>query len=231
MQYQSKIIESKNDSYTQYINSIAMEILGTEKYTTHPDFHIISDEEKTSIGIQKIQKISDSIFLKSYSGKGKILLIQNSHLLTKEAQNSLLKILEEPPKYTQIILHTKNLHSIIETILSRCIILNVENIKTKKIGYGPILNNTLQENIDIANKLGNLKTTKEKVELFSSILKNEYNFIKENFVNKNIERKKIKKGLLLLELINNTHKKLNANTNTKILFESFIFRLQSMRHM
>ena len=81
-------------------------------------------EGKKSVGIEEVKAISEFAKLKGYNELTKIIIIDEGELLTTEAQNSLLKTLEEPPEYTQIIIRCNFYPDILPTIKSRCILIN-----------------------------------------------------------------------------------------------------------
>jgi len=85
----------------------------------HPDIHII-EKGLSQIKIEDIREIQAQANLRPYEGKMKVFIIDNAHKLNQDAANSLLKVLEEPPKDTLIILITHKPQNIIKTVLSRC---------------------------------------------------------------------------------------------------------------
>ncbi len=104
----------------------------------HPDVHIIDSSTKVyidaqgikpdngdseAIGINHIRQLQQDISLRAYEGKIKVFIIDDAHNLTAAASNALLKILEEPPKDSLIILITAKPTLLFKTILSRCQIL------------------------------------------------------------------------------------------------------------
>ncbi len=94
----------------------------------HPDVHMILDEEP-QIKIEVIRQLQKEINLKAYEGEFKVFIIDNAHTLTSEASNSLLKILEEPPKKSLIILITDKPNLLFKTVISRCKILKFLALK------------------------------------------------------------------------------------------------------
>lgn len=80
-----------------------------------------------SIGIEDIKNMQKKIFLKPIKSESKAIIIDEAELLTIEAQNALLKILEEPPAQTFIILSTTTKETLLPTILSRCQIIQLED--------------------------------------------------------------------------------------------------------
>lgn len=90
---------------------------------TNPDFYVV-EPEGSSISVDDIRKMQQDISIRPmYSGR-KVYLIAEAEKMTVQAQNCLLKTLEEPPAYAVIILTTSNSNSLLETIRSRSIIYN-----------------------------------------------------------------------------------------------------------
>jgi len=85
----------------------------------HPDVHIISSLD-LQLKIEEIRQLQKDINLKAYEGRVKVFIIDNAHTLTPEAANCLLKVLEEPPKASLIILITDKPGLLFKTIVSRC---------------------------------------------------------------------------------------------------------------
>lgn len=77
-------------------------------------------EDKISIGIKELAHKLEFLAKKVSDDQLKILIINDSHLLTEEAQNSILKILEEPYEQSLIILRCQNINYLLETVVSRC---------------------------------------------------------------------------------------------------------------
>lgn len=99
---------------------------GCKKYINgvHADVLSIDSKGKT-IKIDEVREIPSVVANKSYEGGIKAVVIGNAHLLTVQAQNALLKVLEEPPPDTVMLLGVQNSKNILPTILSRCIILKI----------------------------------------------------------------------------------------------------------
>lgn len=84
---------------------------------------------KQSIGIEEIKQLQQKLYLKPIRSPQKAIIIHDAQLLTTEAQNALLKVLEEPPEQTIIILTTESVEALLPTILSRCKIVQLEEKK------------------------------------------------------------------------------------------------------
>ena len=98
----------------------------------HPDFEII-EPDGNSIKIEQIRTLQKKIQEKPIISNKKIYIIDQSEKMTKEAQNCLLKTLEEPPEFAIIILIGNNESLFLDTIKSRCIILHFEQIENKEL--------------------------------------------------------------------------------------------------
>ena len=96
----------------------------------HPDIIRVQHEKPNTISVDDIRKqVNNDIMIKPYSGPYKIYIIAEADLLTVQAQNALLKTIEEPPEYAVIFLLTENAESLLPTIMSRCVMLKLRNIR------------------------------------------------------------------------------------------------------
>jgi DNA polymerase III, delta'' subunit len=94
----------------------------------HPDIIWVT-HEKVSIGVDDIRlQVNADIQVKPYNSPYKIYIIDDADKLTEQAQNALLKTIEEPPEYAVILLLVSNISVILPTILSRCVVLNLKTI-------------------------------------------------------------------------------------------------------
>ncbi len=82
---------------------------------------IIEIDAASNRGIDEIRAIRDTVGFAPMRSTYKVYIIDEAHMLTKEAFNALLKTLEEPPKHAVFILATTELHKVPETIISRCL--------------------------------------------------------------------------------------------------------------
>lgn len=89
----------------------------------HADHFEIHPEAGSSIGIDDIRKLREWAFLKPFSKENKVALLASAHTATQEAQNALLKLLEEPPEQTYLFVHVNDSENVLPTILSRCQVL------------------------------------------------------------------------------------------------------------
>lgn len=99
-----------------------------------PDIIYVSHEKPNTISVNDIrEQVNNDIAIKPYSSKYKIYIIDEAEKMNPQAQNALLKTIEEPPSYGIIMLLTTNADSFLQTILSRCITLNLRGARTEII--------------------------------------------------------------------------------------------------
>ena len=126
-------------------------LLNTNNLNNNPDFKVIRKrEDKKDILVEQIRKeLIDDIYIVPATGERKVYIIDDAHQLNIAAQNTLLKTLEEPPRYITIILVASNSSSFLATILSRVNQIPFEGI-SKNIVNNYLLstfNTTLDDNI------------------------------------------------------------------------------------
>ena len=96
----------------------------------HPDIIRVTHEKPNSISVDDIrEQVNNTIMIKPYQGPYKIYSIDHADIMTPQAQNALLKTIEEPPKYAVIMLLTENAETLLPTITSRCVMLKLRYIK------------------------------------------------------------------------------------------------------
>ena len=87
----------------------------------HPDILYVQHEKPNVISVDNIrQQINGDIAIKPYSGAHKIYIVDEAEKMNVQAQNALLKTLEEPPEYAVILLLATRVEAMLQTILSRC---------------------------------------------------------------------------------------------------------------
>ena len=92
----------------------------------HPDIIHITHEKPASIGVDDIRdQLNNTISIRPFSSQYKIYIVGEAEKMTIQAQNALLKTIEDPPSYAVIILITTNPDAFLPTILSRCVQLKL----------------------------------------------------------------------------------------------------------
>lgn len=96
----------------------------------HPDLIYVTHEKPASIGVDAIrEQINNTIMIRPYSSYYKIYIVDEAEKMTVQAQNALLKTIEEPPSYAVILLLTTNQDAFLPTILSRCVQLKLKPLR------------------------------------------------------------------------------------------------------
>lgn len=151
----------------------------------NPDFNIIKPDGK--IKIDQIRQMLEKVYEKPIISDKKVYIIDDVETMTVEAQNCLLKTLEEPPEYIVIILITSNESNLINTIKSRCLKLTFNPLENSEIKQ------YLEKNLDFQNvsetmleifegSIGKALKVKEKQELYNNIETTLRNFSCESVI-------------------------------------------------
>lgn len=177
-------------------------------FENNPDLKIIEKQKnKKSIGIEEVRNIGNFLKIKPISHNIKVLIISEANYLTTEAQNSLLKILEEPPTYAFIFLESETTENLLATILSRCQKYKLENLKISKEASFDFINMSVGERFVFVEELAKLDKEDVILKLREILV-----FIRENKTK--ISRQNLD---LLLSTIENLSK---SNINTRLALEN-----------
>jgi DNA polymerase III gamma/tau subunit len=106
---------------------LAAQKICTENKISRFDIEIIETEK--TVGIGDIRKLQEKLFLKPIQGEMKAVILEAFLGMTADSQNSFLKVLEEPPTDTIIIILSLSLDFVLPTVMSRCNLINLEQVK------------------------------------------------------------------------------------------------------
>lgn len=138
----------------------------------HPDF-IQIDKDGNVIKIEQIRNMQKEILQKPIVSNKKVYIINDSDAMTEEAQNCLLKTLEEPPEFAVIILITNNENALLNTIKSRCMKINFLPIEKQGIKQYIEDNLNIEKEEDLIEKcegsLGKAIYMHEQKELYNKV--------------------------------------------------------------
>ena len=138
---------------------------------SHPDIRVITNElydpskaEGRAVSVDTIRAMKKEIYIKPYVAPRKVYIVPNADTMTAAAQNSLLKVLEEPPSYCTIILISENFNAFLPTVLSRAAVIKFAPLSVSEILQ--YLNDTQEENsqsFEVVSKMcgGSIKAAKE----------------------------------------------------------------------
>ena len=100
----------------------------------HPDIIYVTHEKPNLISVEEIRgQVVGDVPVKPYNGKYKIYIIPEAEKMNASAQSALLKTLEEPPSYAVFLLLTTNAAALLETIRSRCVLLNLRPVPAREV--------------------------------------------------------------------------------------------------
>ena len=211
------IIARDKNKASDYIS----DFLNKEKVNS---FDISREIYEKAVGIEDVRNIQKKILLKPFKGLTKAVIIQTYESITSEAQNALLKILEEPPINTIIIISVPQKELILPTIISRCKIIvlkeeksdlsNAELAEFDKI-LDILLNGKVGGRLKIAQDLSKDKETAIWLEKIAVFVRN-----------KLIENHENPKYLNLLKELQKTYKSVKStNVNPRIALENLFLSL------
>lgn len=195
-----------------------------EQYN-NPDFQLLSS--KTSIGIEEIRNLQRFLQLKPYKEKKKIALISEAQALTEEAQNALLKSLEEPPENSILILTAPDYDLLLPTIVSRCEIIQLStkpqiSLKEKELTpikdkFLKLINSTLGEKFSLLDEWGICKDRETTLSWLD-----EMTLVVRQLM---LSSPKKDQYLNILKSIHKTKSYLKANCNLRLTIEVFLSNL------
>lgn len=178
--------------------------------TSSPDVVILQTEE-LKIGIDQIRDLKKQLNIRSVTNQ-KLAIILETEKLTVEAQNALLKTLEEPPDGVHLFLQARNTHQLLPTILSRCQIINLSPSK-KPSDQKPDQQSTqvlqLIESLNIKGGFAWAKNQKDRVTAIATIDQLLATLHQTSPLNPKTARKLLK-----------AKKYLQANTNVRLTLEN-----------
>lgn len=223
----SIIISSQStDYYYNKINEIKAKYKIDEN--SKADYlEIRVQNKKSSIGIDQMKSLIVWSKIKPYNSKGKLACIFSAELLTIEAQNSILKILEEPNKNNTYVLLTNNFTNLLPTILSRCELIFDNTEYIKEIDINDFIKMDLIDRFKYVQKIYDIKDSKEKsnsiIKLFYSLLKF---FQKKLYIAvKQQNEQDIKTHSFNIDLINQCNSMIKSNVPAKTVLNYMILNV------
>ncbi len=180
---------------------------------------------ENSIGIDSIRNLQHQLSLKPYSSSYKIAILPNAEKLTIQAQNAMLKLLEEPPKDTIIILSSPTPEVLLPTVISRCQIVRLpakpqeeidkEMINSQLLILDSILKAGVGERIKIADEIA--KNREEGIRFCQAQLI----IWRRKMIQLKSNQKKAQ-CVKTIHLIQQALKMLEANVNPKLTLENLL---------
>ena len=128
--------------------AFARHVVSTDALETHPDVMVIEDQS-SPIGIEKIHKMRNFLHMSPMSAERKIVVLDSLDGINASTVNSMLKILEEPPENSLILLISHNLYSVQMVIRSRCVVLRfpeLTHVESREVIRMNFPNISIEEN-------------------------------------------------------------------------------------
>ena len=219
----------------------------------HPDFYSVN-EDGENIKIDEIRNITEKVIEKPIISEKKVYIINDCDKMTKEAQNCLLKTLEEPPEFAIIILISSNENLILNTIKSRCMTIKFKNIEDKDLldyatnilEYDNVSENLLKsfdgsigkaiklkDNKDNYDKIENLISNLTKKDLVDVMLDGRILYDKENiqdildYIIVCLYSKKNENNSYIncIKFVNECSSRLKSNSNFDMSIDNLLFKM------
>lgn len=200
------------------------EVFSLEKILTHPDIHNLEITEKLSIGIEDVKNFQKELIFKPFQESSQLGIIHDSQKMTNEAQNSLLKALEESDEKTIYILTVDNEKNLLPTIRSRARVIYTQTGKAAEE------ENNLENffDLDLISQFNLIEEASESRETSFELLNNIETYLKTRFEisikNGNIDGSK--KFLEDLKVIQKSREKITSNCNRRLTLEAMIIQLK-----
>ena len=179
-------------------------------------------ESEKAVGIAQVRDFQKRIFLKPFKSEQKAVILEAGNGLTLESQNALLKVLEEPPKNTIIMLLVESDESVLPTILSRCkiILLDKDNTQQKDLAECQKILLSLKKG-GVGDKLrlaqDKSKTKEEALSFIEDLILAEENILQEN---------PDKEFLNEIRLMQKTYTEIKStNSNLRLAMENLVLKI------
>lgn len=95
---------------------------------THPDVISVDDPEKKTVSVELVRQLQTDAYIRPNEGQRKVYIIPRAQDMTDNAQNALLKLIEEPPAYAVFLMLTNNAEKLLPTVRSRSVELRLEPV-------------------------------------------------------------------------------------------------------
>lgn len=227
--------------------------------SNNPDFKLI-EPDGTSIKIEQIRQLQRKLLEAPIISKKKVYLIDDADLMTTEAQNCLLKTIEEPPEFVNIILIGSKEERFLNTIKSRCTILKFNSLSDEEIKQ------YLKEKYEISDfsdnmlqiaqgSIGKAENIKEKRDLYNAIFKIVDNLNKTDLIEilkqadiiykSQDEKNEILDGINVMlfnkskedirflnciQIVEETKRRINFNGNYNMCIDNMLFKIWEEMH-
>ncbi len=217
----------RNNIYTTLIPLLSKlwerEITKEEVFdSNNPDIHILDGSNLSSIGIEDIKGLQKEMVFSPFKETTQIAYILNAEKLTVQAQNSLLKTLEESSGKTAYILTTSNEKDLLPTVLSRCLKLYSTEIAEARNVKNPI-GEFLQ--LDTATAFQKIEAISKEKSSTEEFLQDMEAYFQELLKRNLSEKRGIISEKSNIEQILIAQRRISANGNKRLVLENLFLHL------
>ena len=190
--------------------------------------HILNPEEENSIGIEEVKIFQKEMMFKPFEEKFQAGIILEAEKLTHQAQNALLKTLEDTSAYSVFFLCVNNEKNLLPTIISRSQIIYSSEIleeedETEEEYLNDIFDLDLREQFEIIEKYSQDRNL--SLEFINSVEKIFHKRLELDIKNGNIDESK--KNSAFLNIVQESREKISANCNRRLTLEAMIIKLRA----
>jgi len=212
---QSILIVGKN------INKLKKEAQDLCEKNKISKFDIEILETEKAVGIGEIRSLQKNIFLKPLKSEKKAVILEAFYGATIEAQNAFLKILEEPPANTIIIMLSTSLDFVLPTVLSRCVLINLEKTENFK-------EEEIAENLKILSSVTNNSSAALIIaQKYSKDRETALRFLEKMIISVHTNLETARDAKIILKNLQKTYAVINTtNVNVRLALENLFLKLK-----
>lgn len=191
-------------------------LLKSKMNLNHPDLLYFTEEEK--LGVEEAKKIRKHLSLKPYQGNTRAIVLVASESLTIEAQNALLKTLEEPPDTALIILGSAYEDNLLPTVVSRCQVIFINNQTTKELDKSEIEKIERLLRMDMEERFLFLEKLDNRDEFLSALT---------SYFHSRLHLEGVKLNIEFLQAVIQAEKWAKQNVNIRAILEYLMLKMPS----
>lgn len=226
------IINQNVSTRRQYLIEKINEYLDTkfEKFSQlhgNPDIHIIEFTESESIKIEDVKQLQKELIFQPFKERYQIGIICYAHNMTTEAQNAMLKSLEEQGERTIYFLLANSDGSLLKTIVSRC----VRHYVRGEISSAPpksAIRKEYMDNLLSTDLSRTLSTLEDSEENYTALLKHIDSCLRKSITNPK-QADSVENSLVLYQMLSRVSTALSTNSSSKLQIENLLFKYKLLQ--
>jgi len=221
------IIANKSKEAQKKQLKIILQRIFNKELTESPDIHVLNPQDQNSLGIEEIKEFQKTMRFKPFEEEKQVGIILEAEKLTTQAQNSLLKTLEEISKTSIYILCVDNERNLLPTIKSRGIVIyspsQIEEPLEQDAELKDFLKQDVLKQFNIIEEYS--KDKDSSITLINSLEETFRTRLELDIKNGNIDSSQ--KNLSFLKTVQKSREKISANCNRRLTLEALIVELNT----